>query len=69
MSREAVKTLIDRWMNDPGFRQELRADPEGAVRRTGAELDAEEWAALRSIDWSTSDEELTARANKLACCI
>jgi len=56
-------------MNDPGFRQELRADPEAAVRRTGAELDAEEWAALRSIDWSTSDEELTARANKLACCI
>jgi len=55
---------MDRWMNDPGFRQEMRADPEGTVRRSGAELDQDEWAALRNIDWSLPDEQLQARASK-----
>lgn len=69
MSREAVKTLMDKWMNDPAFRDELRKDPEAAVRRTGVELEPDEWAAVRVIDWNTSDEELASRANKLVCCI
>jgi hypothetical protein len=64
MGRDAVESLIDRWLNDPGFREELRRDPEEAVRRSGVELDADEWAALRGIDWSFSDEELQLRANK-----
>ena len=69
MSQEDVKTLIDRWMNDPAFREDVRADPEGAIRRTGLELNADEWAAVRNLDWQISDEELTARANKLVCAI
>jgi len=56
---------MDRWMNDPGFRQEMRADPEGTVRRSGVELDQDEWAALRNIDWSLPDEQLQARASKI----
>ena len=65
MSRQAVEELMDRWMNEPAFRAEIRQDPEGTVRRSGAELDEDEWAALRSIDWSLPDEELRARASKL----
>lgn len=35
MSREAVESLVDHWIGEPSFRAELRADPEGAVHRTG----------------------------------
>ena len=65
MSREAVESLMDRWVNEPSFRVALRADPEGTVRRSGVELDEEELAALRNTDWSLPDEELQARASKL----
>jgi len=61
MSAEAVDQLLDRWMNEPAFREQMRADPEGTVRATGAELDDNEWRAIRDVDWSLSDEELQAR--------
>lgn len=61
MSREAVGKLIDRWINEPVFWAALQADPEGTVRRSGVELDADEWAALRAIDWRLSDAELQTR--------
>lgn len=66
MSREAVSKLIDRWINEPAFRTQMRADPEGAVKRSGMELDPDEWAALRNVDWSLSDEQLQARVNTAA---
>jgi len=64
MSQAAVKTLVDRWLNDQVFRTQFRADPEGTVRASGVELDDAEWAALRSTDWSASDAELESRVNK-----
>jgi hypothetical protein len=64
MSREAIEELVDRWMNDPAGRAEVRQDPEAAMRRSELELDEDEWAAPKSIDWSMSDEELTTRASK-----
>ena len=64
MSREAIGTLMDKWTNDPAFRKQLRADPEGAVKRSGASLSADELASLRNIDWSLPDEQLQARASK-----
>ena len=63
MSREAVEQLIDKWMNEPTFRKELRQDPEGTVRKTGASLSQDEWSALRSVDWNQTDEQLQSRAN------
>ena len=65
MSQSAIETLMDRWENDPGFRAELRRDPEGAVRAAGVSLSGDEQAALRAIDWSQSDEVLSARASKM----
>ena len=64
MSREAVNELFDRWVNDATFRQDVRTDAEGAVRRTGAQLEEDEWAALRTVDWNQPDAELQARASK-----
>ena len=64
MSRENIGKLMDRWINEPAFRDELRGNPEATVKKTGMELTGEEWAALKSIDWSLSDEELKLRANK-----
>jgi len=68
MSREAIEQLIDRWMDDPTFRAAVRQDAEGAVRATGLEMDEDEWAAIRGIDWNLSDEELSTRASKVSTC-
>ena len=65
MTQSAIETLMDRWENDPGFRAELRRDPERAVRAAGVSLSGDEQAALRAIDWSQSDEELSVRASKV----
>ena len=64
MSRQSVETLMDKWMNDTDFRDELRTDAEGAIKATGLELDADEWTAIRNMDFSASDEELMSRASK-----
>ena len=64
MSREAIEQLSDKWMNDESFREELRRDPEAAIRATGVALEEEEWATVRNADWSVSDEELLTRASK-----
>ncbi len=64
MSRDAIGELVDRWINEPAFRAEVRQDPEGAVRRSGIQLNDDEMAALRNIDWSLPDEELRSRLNK-----
>ena len=42
MSRAAVETLIDRWMNEPEFRAALRQDADAAVRTSGVDLSVEE---------------------------
>ena len=65
MSREALEQLIDRWTNEPSFREEIRRDLEGTIERAGLDLDDDEWAALRNTDWSLPDEELQARMTKV----
>jgi len=61
-----MEQLLDRWMNEPAFREEMRADVEGAVRRCGLDLNEDEMAALRNIDWSLPDEQLEIRVIKMA---
>jgi len=61
MSEEIVKQIVDRYVSDEAFRVEVRADPEGAIRSAGFELDDEERALLESIDFSQTDEQLAAR--------
>jgi hypothetical protein len=61
---ESMQQLADKFMNDESFREEMRRDPEGAAERSGYQLDEEDRQALRSIDWSGSDEELKERVSK-----
>jgi len=63
-NQEAMQQLADRFMNDADFREEMRQDPEGAAARSGYQLDDEDRQALRSMDWSGSDEELHERVSK-----
>ena len=65
MSRQVVGQLVDRWLNDPEFRKQVRQDPEGAIQASGLVLSPEEWTAVRSLDWKLSDEELKTRANNV----
>ena len=61
---EAMQQLADRFVNDAQFREQMRRDPEGAAERSGMRLDDEDREALRSVDWSGSDEELKERVSK-----
>jgi predicted ribosomally synthesized peptide with nif11-like leader len=67
MSREAIETLVEKWMEDTSFRSAVRQDAAAAIRATGLELTTEEWAAVQNIDWSLSDEELSARRSATNC--
>ena len=60
----SMQHLADRFMNDAQFREEMKQDPEGAAERSGFQLDDEDREALRSVDWSGSDEELNERVSK-----
>jgi len=56
-NQEAMQQLADRFMNDAGFREQMRQDPEGAAEREGYQLDEEDRQSLTaefmSIDPST----------------
>jgi hypothetical protein len=62
---ESMQQVADKFMNDTQFREEMRQDPEGAAERSGLPLDEEDRQALRSMDWSGSDEALNDRVSKL----
>ncbi|SMF78907.1 hypothetical protein SAMN06265365_13420 [Tistlia consotensis] len=61
MSEETVMTIVDKYVSDETFRAAVRADPEAAIRNAGFELDDEERGLLKSIDFSQTDEQLSAR--------
>jgi hypothetical protein len=63
-NQQAMQQLTDRFMNDAGFREEMKQDPEGAAQRSGFALDEEDRQALKSVDWSGSDEQLKERVSK-----
>jgi hypothetical protein len=61
MSIPELERLLDRWAEDPIFRDAVRHDPEGEITRAGFQLDDTEWAAIRQSDWSLPDEKLRTR--------
>jgi hypothetical protein len=64
MQRNGVEQLVEKWLNEPGFREKMRKDPGGTVASCGISLNAEEWATMKNVVMSTSDEELKARVSK-----
>jgi len=67
-NQEAMQQLADRFVNDAEFRERMRRDPEEAAEGSGLSLDEEDKQALRSMDWSGSDEELKERVSKKMLC-
>jgi hypothetical protein len=65
MSKADVEALIDRWTNEPDFREQMQRDPEGTVREAGLDLDPDELAALRAVNWRASDQELQPLLSKM----
>ena len=61
---DSMQQLADKFMSDAEFREQMKQDPEGAAERSGLQLDDEDKQALRSIDWSGSDEVLSERISK-----
>ena len=64
MNQETLETLLDKWMNDVAFREEVRQNPQAAIERTGVSLSEDDLATLQQVDWSLSDEELQGRLSK-----
>ncbi len=63
MSRQIIGLLMDRWINDPEFRKQLKKDSIATVTSMGVKLEEEELTVLKKIDWSLSDEELQKRVS------
>ena len=64
MTRNGVDLLVQKYLNEPGFKARMQQDPEGAVKSAGISLSADEWATVRNIVLTTSDEALQARISK-----
>ena len=64
MSQDAVAALIDRFLNDPGFRTAFARNPEAAVRDEGFDLTDEEFAALRAAVGAHGNEALKSRVSR-----
>jgi hypothetical protein len=65
MSGEAVAEIVDRWMNEPGFKEQLIEDTEGTLQRNGLVLTEDDRAALENITDGLGDEELESRLSKI----
>jgi hypothetical protein len=64
MSQNALAQVMDRYTNDPAFRDQMRSDPEGTIQRGGFDLDESEREAVQNMDWSLPDEQLKERVSK-----
>ena len=60
-----MQAVIDRWAEDPSFREGMRSDLDGTLKRAGIELGDDTAGQLRSVDWSQSDAELEQLIEKL----
>lgn len=64
MSHDGMKKLMDRVTSDPSFKQQLRMDPDGTIRRGGFDLTEEEYTAVKGLGWDLPDSQLQARLSK-----
>jgi hypothetical protein len=64
MQRNGVDQLVEKWLNEPGFKEKMKKDPEGTVKALGITLSTEEWATMRNVVMGTSNQPLKQRASK-----
>jgi hypothetical protein len=65
MSQQGLAQVMDRYSNDAAFREKMRADPQGAIRSSGIQLDEQEMKTIQSMDWNLPDEHLKERVSKI----
>jgi len=49
MKREIFVRLMERWVKEPSFREQMKQDIDETLRRCGLTLDEDEMVALRSL--------------------
>ena len=64
LSKKSVDAFMDRWMNDPSFVNQLKADPKSALRSCGIEPWDHLVESLKNVDAGTPVEELQQRVSK-----
>ena len=69
MTADAMQTVLDRWTEEPSFREGMRTDMDGTLKGAGIELDDDTAGQLRAVDWNQSDAELEQLLEKyrMAC--
>ena len=65
MEKQAVEKMMDRWINDPTFKEKLTTDAASALADCGIEASDEMIEAVSSIDANSSAEELQERVVKM----
>lgn len=60
----AVEELMDRWMNDPSFKDQMKSDPMGALQSCGIKPTDAMVAAMQNVSSDSSVEELRERIIK-----
>ena len=63
-----MQAVIDRWTEDPSFREGMRTDVDGTLNGAGIELDDDTVGQLRAVDWTQSDAELEELLEKKMFC-
>ena len=64
LTRQAVETFLDRWMNDPGFPEQLRKDPRKVFLSMNLVPSEELLESLMKSGASLPFEELKERISK-----
>jgi putative modified peptide len=59
-----LENLLDRWMNDPSFKEQFQSDPEAALRSCGIEATDEIIKAMKMAGSNASVESLRDRIVK-----
>ena len=60
-----MQAVLDRWTEDPSFREGMRTDLDGTLKGAGLELDDDTAGQLRAVDWNQSDAELEQLLEKV----
>ena len=64
MKKNGVDQLVQKYLNEPGFRDKMKKDLEGTIKSSGITLNQEELATVRNVVMTTSDDSLRQRINK-----
>ena len=64
MKSANVDRLVEKWINEPAFREKMQKNFDGAIKSSGIRLSLEELEAVRNQVMVTNDEALKARVSK-----